>query len=354
MKNFRIAIITKAALAVGAISLFAAPPADAGSCPTSSYSYGSYGHRGHSGYGHHYGGHSRSRSHVGFSYKYGSRGHHGFGIHIGKSYGHSNHHYGRSHHYSGRHSSRYYGNNHHSGYYVAHPKKSYDRGVGTYDNGGRVYRETRTTTTYNTGASYNTPKKTYVVDSSAQLDRAWNLLSDGENSRALRAFGSVASSDLDSGPPKVGYSLAAALAGDENTAVWAMRRAFSFDPNGLMYVPVDDSLTRKLERLAERYERRADKHHRADDFFMLASVYHFLGESDLARFAITEASGYGDNSLAARNLEALLPAPPAENSMYETENSAPSMYETETSAPNMYAPVQEEEVVEEDYESYDG
>ncbi|TVQ29995.1 MAG: hypothetical protein EA376_14180 [Phycisphaeraceae bacterium] len=149
------------------------------------------------------------------------------------------------------------------------------------------------------------------------LQRGWELLGADRPDAALRQFGALASENLQDGLPKVGYSLAAAMRGDDRSASWAMRRAFEFDPERIMYTPVDRMLRQRIENLSHRYYELVDRRpNDAEAHFMLASMHYLLGNDDSARRAIENAIRLGDESVGASNLRNLLPAARVPADMY--------------------------------------
>jgi len=165
-----------------------------------------------------------------------------------------------------------------------------------------------------TGAIFGYPESTYQADSavagpdgSLGTGPAWNLLAAGRYDDALSRFAIKAQSNPRRSAPKTGYALAAAGVGDTARGVWAMRRAFRIDPDGVEYVRVDEKLRPRVETLLRRYEAdlRGPNHH-ADSAFMVASLHYLLGDYEAARTTLQQAVDYGDRNTSAANLERLL------------------------------------------------
>jgi hypothetical protein len=143
-----------------------------------------------------------------------------------------------------------------------------------------------------------------------ELERGWNELRSNSPVRAADTFGALASSNLDEGLPKIGFSLASAMVEEDRTAAWAMRRAFRIDPDRIMYAPIDDKLTERIDSLLYRYNMLATQRDNDNDaLFMVASLSFLVGQTDDARAAAEELYDRGDRSIEVNNLLNLLPEP---------------------------------------------
>lgn len=229
------------------------------------YRYGHHG--GHHGHNRHHGGH------FGFSIGYGHRSrHHGFygRYHGYYPYGYSRPYYG----YSGGYSDPYYGHSH----------RSHQHGYGG---------TTRT--------SSNPPTVT--------AEQGWDLLSKGQSGDAVRVFGSLVQSDKKNGKLKVGYSLAAASAGDLDKGVWVMRRAFRIDPDSLHYLDVGEDLELVMDDLASRYQDTRDHSIPSRDAdFMAAAIHYLLHDNTAAADTVDKEDG----SKSAVNLKRLIATAPSQ------------------------------------------
>jgi len=140
-------------------------------------------------------------------------------------------------------------------------------------------------------------------DAHSRSGDAWALLSSGQPFAALQAFATVAQADPRNGVPKVGYALAAALSGDAGRAVWAMRRAFRIDPDGLRYVEIDADLSARVQDLLAQY---GESHATADEAFMAGALHFLLGDGPASGAAVKAAIDRGDESESTRQLQRLV------------------------------------------------
>ncbi|MDZ7753524.1 MAG: hypothetical protein U5S82_18230 [Gammaproteobacteria bacterium] len=212
--------------------------------------------------------------------------------------------YGYGHHY-GRHYSPYYGG-HRYGLYRSHRRHGYRSYSPSYRYrshvGLRDYGTTTTTsrdTTDISSSNYDSNDETNTV---VQGGDGWSRLAAGDARGALRSFGLAAEAAPDSGQPKAGYAVAAAATGDLSRGVWAMRRAFRIDADGLHYLEVDDELRPRLEEVLAAYSPVEGQ----DEAFMNAALYYILEAPDSATEALERLKAFGDDSEAAQNLEALI------------------------------------------------
>ena len=156
-------------------------------------------------------------------------------------------------------------------------------------------------------------------------DKGWSLLAKGRTKRAKNVFFSQAASNPKAGQPKVGYALSAALLGDLDRGVWAMRRALSSDTDSLHYVDVNEALRPQLYELVHDYQERSDRSARDPDAaFMASALYYLLDDNDAARVAISQAVDSGDDSASAANLRRLLDRDPADANLNSARIDRPN------------------------------
>ena len=231
--------------------------------------HGGGGHHGHGGH------HSVSRhhglGHAGFSLHHGVRRHHGLGGHFYGSYGRP----------------------------YAYPSYRYSRDSAV-ESRRRASRGASV-------AGAGEPASTYGRSSVSSSDRAWALLSKGEAEAARSAFASLAAASPSHRQPKAGYALAAAILGDHEKAMWAMRRAFRIDADSLHYLPVDKRLRERMQVLLQQYGyQESQPEGKVDALFMRAALHYLLQEHAAAAADIDAAIAAGDTHRSARALKALL------------------------------------------------
>ncbi|MBV6446902.1 hypothetical protein [Nitrosomonas sp.] len=138
----------------------------------------------------------------------------------------------------------------------------------------------------------------------------WQLLAQNNAREALGVFAGQAGRHQEDGVPKVGFALSTAMQGDLDRAVWAMRRAFSIDPNSLHYVNIEQSLRVSIDNLIAEFNlrlRNSDGNRYSDAAFMVAALNYLIHNDEAARIAIEEAvDKAGDSSQSALNLRNLV------------------------------------------------
>ena len=149
--------------------------------------------------------------------------------------------------------------------------------------------------------SENPAKKTELPD-----DLAWRYLAAGTSKAAQRRFAWAASQFPEKGPTQIGLGVAAAIHGDPDTSVKALRRAFEADPSGSVTLPPIPGVNRQIERLVARLNQSQGK--TPDQLFALAALNLCLGNRKPARQAINQAVDSGDHSESTQNIVALLEA----------------------------------------------
>jgi hypothetical protein len=235
-------------------------------------------------------------------------GHYGYGHGYGHKYGHS---YGHSygHRYYNRHHYPSYSYRHH--YYPSHsypykyqkhnyysyrpyqysysPYKSYNRSYSSGHYSGNYAKSSKHSNTYNNSSD------------------AWTTLANGHAKSALTQFGNEAQTYPNAGLPKAGFALAAAISGDLDKGVWAMRRAFQYDPDSLHQLAKDTRLQHTLNDLIAKYEYplQHSGHHK-DEAFMVSALNYLKGDYAAADQAAALAEKDGDRSKSFKNLQQLL------------------------------------------------
>jgi len=139
----------------------------------------------------------------------------------------------------------------------------------------------------------------------AKQHDAWHHLAEGHAHEGLAAFARLANDSPKDAAPKVGYALSLAAMEQDDTAVYAMRRAFRIDPHGVRYVPVADRLSHKIGKLARRYHHHAKAHRSEDAWFMTAALHYLRHEHEQARSALHHIDP-DDASASTRNLRRLV------------------------------------------------
>jgi hypothetical protein len=254
-------------VAIG-IFLFAASPSYAGS-------YGGYGH--HYGYGYGY-------KHHGY---YGHYSHHGHGSHLGyvllglTGIVLLSHLFNRADHYPlQRHYNPY-------GY---HPPQS-----------NNVPARQRT---YSYSQSSNTKK---LITPSYGEKEGWDWLAKGETEQALNIFAIQSQQNLNSGTPKIGFAIAAAINGDLDRGTRAMRRAIRVDPASLRDIYINKDLETKIALLSEEYlSVLQNKDRNTDEAFMVAALSYLKQDYATADNSIGDAIAAGDQDQSTSNLRQLI------------------------------------------------
>jgi hypothetical protein len=136
---------------------------------------------------------------------------------------------------------------------------------------------------------------------------AWRILADGREKLAFTAFGELCSEYPGHAQYKLGYSLAAAGAGNDRTAIWAMRRTFALAASGVGPIPINANLARVLDRIAAYYaDLAAAPMTNRDANFMLAAVNYLRHDIEGALQAVETARAYGDLNRSTINLRHIL------------------------------------------------
>lgn len=187
--------------------------------------------------------------HVRFGYG-GHHGHHSYH----KYRSHRGHH--RSHRYRSHYGYRHSPSRHHTYryrqaryYHYGYPSRyAHRRSVARIVVAPHV---TSTTSDYPTSPAARAGEQAYAENPSTTHD-GWQLFGAGRYRRALNAFAGAAASHPTEGEPKLGYSLSAAMRGDDDRAGYAMRRVLKYEPDVLdrhLPVPIET-----IQKLIDRYE----------------------------------------------------------------------------------------------------
>jgi hypothetical protein len=175
---------------------------------------------------------------------------------------------------------------------------------------------------YNYPSSYSGSSNTYRYNSTdarypdtttgvySTNDLGWRLLAQSNPRAALDVFATQAGQFNSDGVPKVGYALSAAMQGDLNKAAWAMRRAFSIDPDSLHYLEIEASLRASIDVLLAEYHdqlKYAQGNRHFDVVFMIAALNYLIHDNAAARVAVEKlVVKLGDDSPGAQNLRRLV------------------------------------------------
>lgn len=272
-------------------------------------SHFSHGH-GHRSHGHHFNYPGRSsyhRSHNPYRF-YRSRSYHGHSPHRSHSYHRSYHSYpsysisfGYDPSCSSYSSIYRYGTSYSYPAYT-YPKKYYDPYCRPYSSGVYLSYDTDVYV-----AADATPRSlTYAAASVRVIDATeagpteigFKLLAAGEHSRALSFFADAASRDLEEPLAKLGYSMASAAEGNDDRALWAMRRAVQAGAAELPSWPECTELTELAGTLKDRYQAKADRYVHTPDrdaLFMLAALNHVTGDTQAAKAALARSYPGGED-----------------------------------------------------------
>ena len=155
---------------------------------------------------------------------------------------------------------------------------------------------------------YEEPVAVLPADHGAALSAwAWILVRSDRPAEAMEEFVRVARTYPAAGVPRIGEAAALAMLGHLDRAVWVMRRAVRIDPEAVRYVPTDEGLRERFQRLVDRYRRREAHGISAPDAaFMLSALHALRGETEAAYAMIDLAIEVGDTSDGAAVLKAFL------------------------------------------------
>jgi len=115
----------------------------------------------------------------------------------------------------------------------------------------------------------------------------WKYLADGRSNEAISEFIKEITADTNAGAPKLGFALATAQLGDTEQAVWALRRAFQFDPDGVSDVVLDGELRPALQLITDKYEQEVEATGtNQNNSLLLATLYQLQGDIEGAEFMV--------------------------------------------------------------------
>lgn len=136
---------------------------------------------------------------------------------------------------------------------------------------------------------------------------AWELIAAQRLDEALETFVCLAREYHYDGLPHVGYALANALLGADESAIAIMRHAVQIDAESLQYVPADERIDQQIVDVLGFYtELSRHPGRESDGLFMIAALRTILGDHGGAYFAITEAGRHGNADHAASALHTML------------------------------------------------
>ena len=137
--------------------------------------------------------------------------------------------------------------------------------------------------------------------------QAWEALAQGNVHVAIEAFACLARGDAYDALMHVGYAIANAELGADESAIAVMRHAVQIDAESLLQVPADEQLDERILSLLDRFGQQAvDGVRPGDALFMVAALRTALHDDAGAYFAVTEAIRHGSNDVAALRLQAML------------------------------------------------
>jgi len=135
---------------------------------------------------------------------------------------------------------------------------------------------------------------TAQADAGALEQGAWEALGLGEMQRAEELFAMVLNREPDNARARAGYGLAAALAGREATAAWALRDAIALRPDVLDALPLTSEVRWQLTELARHLETRTiDVTNGGDALFLTAALRASVGDRAQAAYAMELAARLG-------------------------------------------------------------
>lgn len=141
---------------------------------------------------------------------------------------------------------------------------------------------------------------------------AWQLLEDARYQEALTRFSSLAQSDAGDAAPKVGYAIAAAMLSRDDTAAWAMRRAFVANPESVGFIPESQNLRRDLDKLSLRLKNDIQTQavggmvNISDRWFLLAAVEYLRRDMSSAKSALEQSVKTDQTRDSTANFQRLL------------------------------------------------
>lgn len=156
------------------------------------------------------------------------------------------------------------------------------------------------------------PRDDAPVTDSSPMSLAWNDLANGKSDDALSTFSMIVQDDSSNTSAKVGYAIASATLGQDDTAAWAMRRAISTDPDAFGFVPELVDLRPTIDRIVARLRSEAASPtssrvvNSADRWFLIASLEYLRQDNTSAREALDRSVGLDATRGSTENLRKLL------------------------------------------------
>ncbi len=133
-------------------------------------------------------------------------------------------------------------------------------------------------------------------------NEGWDWLAKGNAGYALDIFAIQSQQNLNSGIPKVGFAIAAAVKGDMGRATRAMRKAIRIDSSALNNIDIKN-IKPTIETLSENYKLNLNTNkNNADNAFMIAALSYLQQDYETASNIISE----NDQSQSAINLRRLI------------------------------------------------
>lgn len=153
-----------------------------------------------------------------------------------------------------------------------------------------VYKQAKTP------ARYTTPVYQY------DHHEGWDALVNGNAGFALDIFAIQTQQDMGNGIPRIGFALAAAVKGEQERSIRALRKAISIDPYALINIKPDEELQLTIQLLIEEYSNYLNNDVDYDYSFMLATLACLNQDFESARNVLASS----DRSQSANNLREIL------------------------------------------------
>lgn len=173
-----------------------------------------------------------------------------------------------------------------------------------------VYLSTYYHTTYVTSPSVHTVQTVQTIPADPctfDPQQAWLFLADENVHYALEAFACLAREYPYDGLMHVGYAMANAMLGADESAVAVMRHAVQVDPESLLYVPDDTRIDQLVGSLVRLYGNQvSDPARQRDAMFMIAALHTTVHDYAGAYFAATEAINHGANDDETQRLRTMV------------------------------------------------
>ena len=165
-----------------------------------------------------------------------------------------------------------------------------------------TYKQSRTYTPPAHSRRVSVHERTKVKQIFTYADNeGWDWLAKGNAEYALDIFAIQSQQNLNSGIPKVGFAIAAAINGDMDRATRAMRKAIRVDATALDKININN-LRPTIKTLSENYKLNLNTNNNADNAFMIAALSYLQQDYETASNIISE----NDQSQSAINLRRLI------------------------------------------------